>query len=110
MGTVLHYESTHSFSLKLRLINFTFSGFQWSETASFLNGLPPGMFGLEGWNETDMLTKVLAASQQEYFDSLKKKQQQQETPGGQDKRDEEDSTKSDNKQKSKSSSPSKSNH
>jgi len=85
-------------------------GFQWSETASFLNGLPPGMFGLEGWNETDMLTKVLAASQQEYFDSLKKKQQQQETPGGQDKRDEEDSTKSDNKQKSKSSSPSKSNH
>jgi len=45
---------------------------QWSETASFLHGLPSELFGLEAWNETDVLTQVLAASQQEYLDSLKK--------------------------------------
>lgn len=47
------------------------SGFQLLETASFLNGLPPNIFGLEDWSEADVLTQVLAASQQEYLDSLK---------------------------------------
>lgn len=47
------------------------SGFQLLETATFLNGLPPNIFGLEDWSEADVLTQVLAASQQEYLDSLK---------------------------------------
>jgi len=83
-------------------------GFQWSETATFLNGLPPGLFGPEGWNETDVLTKVLAASQQEYLDSLKKKSLAEKE---EDSAKQQDPTKSDKKQKSKSSSgsPSKSN-
>ncbi|XP_059091845.1 OTU domain-containing protein 5-like [Tigriopus californicus] len=51
-----------------------YDGFQLFETASFLSGLPPNMFGLEDWAETDVLTQVLAASQQEYLDSLKQKQ------------------------------------
>merc|ERR1711899_512159 len=50
-------------------------GFALEETASFLNRLPPNMFGLDDWNEAqcdaDVLTQVLAASQQEYLDSLK---------------------------------------
>ena len=32
--------------------------------------------GLQDWSESDVLTQVLAASQQEYLDSLKKIQQQ----------------------------------
>eukprot|EP00095_Tigriopus_kingsejongensis_P000006 maker-scaffold342_size201858-snap-gene-0.20 protein:Tk00006 transcript:maker-scaffold342_size201858-snap-gene-0.20-mRNA-1 annotation:"hypothetical protein DAPPUDRAFT_302835" len=51
-----------------------YDGFQLIETASFLTGLPPNMFGLDDWSDTDVLTQVLAASQQEYLDSLKKKQ------------------------------------
>merc|ERR1712113_67818 len=47
------------------------SEFQLLETATFLNGLPPNIFGLEDWSEADVLTQVLAASQQEYLDSLK---------------------------------------
>jgi len=50
------------------------SGFQLSETATFLNGLPPNIFGLEDWSESDVLSQVLAASQQEYLDSLKHQQ------------------------------------
>merc|ERR1711993_181017 len=50
------------------------SGFQLLETATFLNGLPPNIFGLEDWSEADVLTQVLAASQQEYLDSLKHQQ------------------------------------
>jgi len=50
-------------------------GFALEETASFLNRLPPNMFGLDDWNDAqcdaDVLTQVLAASQQEYLDSLK---------------------------------------
>jgi len=46
--------------------------FHLRETASFLNGLPPDLFGLDEWGEDDVLRQVLAASQQEYLDSLKK--------------------------------------
>jgi len=49
-------------------------GFQLRETASFLNGLPPDIFGLDDWGEDAMLSQVLAASQQEYLDSLKEKE------------------------------------
>jgi len=50
------------------------SEFQLLETATFLNGLPPNIFGLEDWSEADVLTKVLAASQEEYLLTLKHKQ------------------------------------
>lgn len=33
------------------------------------------LIGLEDWSEADVLTQVLAASQQEYLDSLKKASQ-----------------------------------
>jgi len=46
-------------------------GFHIRETASFLNGLPPDMFGLEEWGEDAVLSQVLAASRQEYLDQLK---------------------------------------
>jgi len=51
------------------------NGGGFSETASFLTGLNPNMFGLEleDWSDTGVLAQVLAASQQEYLDSLKKK-------------------------------------
>lgn len=48
-------------------------GWKWSETGSFLNGLPFGMN--DCWSETDVLTQVLAASQREYLDNLKKQSQ-----------------------------------
>jgi len=48
-------------------------GFHLRETASYLNGLPPDLFGLDDWGEDAVLHQVLAASQQEYLDSLKKK-------------------------------------
>ncbi|XP_068206851.1 OTU domain-containing protein 5-B isoform X2 [Palaemon carinicauda] len=49
------------------------SDFELNETASFLNQLPPDMFGLSEYSnaEADILAQVLAASQQEYLDSLK---------------------------------------
>jgi len=46
-------------------------GFHLRETASFLNGLPPDMFGLDDWGEDAVLSQVLAASRQEYLDHLK---------------------------------------
>ena len=65
-------------------------GFHLRETASFLNGLPPDLFGiydivtsyisrvscfqisgLDDWGEDAVLHQVLAASQQEYLESLK---------------------------------------
>jgi len=49
-------------------------GFHLRETASYLNGLPPDLFGLEEWGEDAVLSQVLAASQQEYLDSLKKRE------------------------------------
>jgi len=51
------------------------AGFHLRETASYLNGLPPDLFGCSGiddWGEDEVLRQVLAASQQEYLDSLKK--------------------------------------
>uniref|UniRef100_T1II52 Uncharacterized protein n=1 Tax=Strigamia maritima TaxID=126957 RepID=T1II52_STRMM len=44
------------------------------ETASFINQLPPAMFGVSEWDDTDskILAQVLAASQQEYLDCLKR--------------------------------------
>ncbi|XP_065305678.1 OTU domain-containing protein 5-B-like isoform X1 [Dermacentor albipictus] len=47
-------------------------GFSLIETASFLNHLPPSMFGLTEWEDTDIIARVLAQSQQEYLDSLKR--------------------------------------
>lgn len=47
-------------------------GFSLIETASFLNHLPPSMFGLTDWEDTDIIARVLAQSQQEYLDSLKR--------------------------------------
>ncbi len=53
--------------------------FRLNETESFLNNLPPDMFGMEDWGDRDaILAQVLAASQQEYFESLKKKRGQQQ--------------------------------
>ncbi|KAL7645535.1 UNVERIFIED_CONTAM: hypothetical protein RMT77_003921 [Armadillidium vulgare] len=50
-----------------------FEGFTLNERASFLNHLPPDMFGLTEYasEEANILAQVLAASQQEYLDSLK---------------------------------------
>ncbi|CAL1270715.1 unnamed protein product [Larinioides sclopetarius] len=48
------------------------SGFELVETASFLNQLPPSVFGLSDWEDSGILAKVLAESQQEYIDSLKR--------------------------------------
>jgi OTU domain-containing protein 5 len=42
------------------------------ETSSFMNQLPPEMFGLQDWDDTGILAQVLAASQQEYLDNLKR--------------------------------------
>ncbi|GIY59449.1 OTU domain-containing protein 5 [Caerostris darwini] len=42
------------------------------ETASFLNQLPPSIFGLSDWEDSGILAKVLAESQQEYIDSFKR--------------------------------------
>jgi len=48
-------------------------GFHLRETATFLNGLPPDVFGLDEWGGEDtVLNQVLAESQQEYFNSLKR--------------------------------------
>lgn len=54
-------------------------GFHLRETASYLNGLPPDLFGLDEWGEDEVLHQVLAASQQEYLDSLKKKDDKSDT-------------------------------
>lgn len=48
------------------------SGFALVETASFLNQLPPSVFGLSDWEDSGILAKVLAESQQEYIDSFKR--------------------------------------
>ncbi|XP_054280202.1 OTU domain-containing protein 5-A-like [Macrosteles quadrilineatus] len=42
------------------------------ESASFLNIVPPSMFGLSEWEDAGIVAQVLAASQQEYLDNLKK--------------------------------------
>lgn len=47
-------------------------GFALVETASFLNQLPPSVFGLSDWEDSGILAKVLAESQQEYIDSFKR--------------------------------------
>ena len=60
--------------------------YQFYETKSIMNELPPDVFGLGSneWTEptslasdSDILASVLAASQQEYLESLKAKRQQQ---------------------------------
>lgn len=48
------------------------SDFTLLETASFMNQMPPDVFGLSEWEDADILAQVLAASQQEYLDSLKR--------------------------------------
>lgn len=43
------------------------------KTASDFSALPPELFGLNGWEDSDgIMAQVLASSQQEYIDSLKK--------------------------------------
>lgn len=42
-----------------------------SPDISMFNRLPPEVFGLTDWEDSDVLSKVLATSQQEYLDSLK---------------------------------------
>ncbi|GAB6033761.1 hypothetical protein CHUAL_013885 [Chamberlinius hualienensis] len=49
-----------------------FKDFSLSETATFINQLPPDVFGLSEWEDAGMIAQVLAASQQEYLDSLKR--------------------------------------
>merc|ERR1712018_397154 len=65
--------SSSSFSQQPQMHSSKDGGFQLLETATFLNGLPPNIFGLEDWSEADVLTKVLA-SQEEYLLTLKHKQ------------------------------------
>lgn len=52
--------------------------FALDEKASFLQDLPPDMFGLGDYsaNEFDVLAHVLATSQQEYLDSLKRSKEE----------------------------------
>ena len=38
-----------------------------------------GLSGLDDWADTDVLTQVLAASQQEYLDSLKQAKENKES-------------------------------
>jgi hypothetical protein len=61
---------------------------------------PPPPPGLEDWTETDVLTQVIAASQQEYLDSLKKKQQLQKGESGQESRSGQDNAEPASEQKS----------
>ncbi|XP_015439118.1 PREDICTED: OTU domain-containing protein 5-B [Dufourea novaeangliae] len=42
-----------------------------SPDISMFNRLPPEVFGLTDWEDSDVLSQVLATSQQEYLDSLK---------------------------------------
>ncbi|XP_046745309.1 OTU domain-containing protein 5-A [Diprion similis] len=42
-----------------------------SPDISLFNRLPPEVFGLTDWEDSDILSQVLATSQQEYLDSLK---------------------------------------
>uniref|UniRef100_A0A1B6DYA9 ubiquitinyl hydrolase 1 n=1 Tax=Clastoptera arizonana TaxID=38151 RepID=A0A1B6DYA9_9HEMI len=48
------------------------STFNVIETASFLNILPPQIFGLSEYEDAGIIAQVLATSQQEYLDNLKK--------------------------------------
>ncbi|ESO82332.1 hypothetical protein LOTGIDRAFT_53774, partial [Lottia gigantea] len=45
-------------------------GFQ--ETSSLMDDLPPELYGLSDYDDNDILTQVIAQSQQEYLDNLKK--------------------------------------
>lgn len=42
-----------------------------SPDISLFNRLPPEVFGLTDWEDSDVLSQVLATSQQEYLDTLK---------------------------------------
>ncbi|XP_076037655.1 OTU domain-containing protein 5-B-like [Oratosquilla oratoria] len=55
----------------------SFGDFHLNESASFLNQLPPDIFGLTDYSsaEADILAQVLAASQQEYLASFKNKKE-----------------------------------
>ncbi|XP_043514930.1 OTU domain-containing protein 5-B isoform X2 [Frieseomelitta varia] len=53
-----------------------------SPDISLFNRLPPEVFGLTDWEDSDILTQVLATSQQEYLDSLK--QSRSSTSSGND--------------------------
>lgn len=52
--------------------------FKLIETATFMNQLPPDVFGLTEWEDANILAQVLAASQQEYLDSLKRSASKEE--------------------------------
>lgn len=48
------------------------SDFHINEQATFLNNLPPEVFGISDWEDYGILSQVLATSQQEYLESLKR--------------------------------------
>ncbi|XP_076679827.1 deubiquitinating enzyme A isoform X3 [Andrena cerasifolii] len=52
-----------------------------SPDISLFNRLPPEVFGLTDWEDSDVISQVLATSQQEYLDSLK---QSRSSPSGSD--------------------------
>ncbi|CAL8115416.1 unnamed protein product [Orchesella dallaii] len=54
--------------------------FEVLETATFMNQIPPEMFGLNEWEDAGILAKVLAASQQEYLDNLKRNREPNGSP------------------------------
>ncbi|KAK6176369.1 hypothetical protein SNE40_014669 [Patella caerulea] len=51
------------------------------ETSSLMDNLPPAMFGLSDYDDNDILTQVIAQSQQEYLDSLKKNKNSPQAAG-----------------------------
>eukprot|EP00088_Acartia_fossae_P053899 TRINITY_DN6157_c0_g1_i6.p1 TRINITY_DN6157_c0_g1~~TRINITY_DN6157_c0_g1_i6.p1 ORF type:complete len:682 (+),score=179.93 TRINITY_DN6157_c0_g1_i6:92-2137(+) len=57
-------------------------GFQLRETASYLNGLPPDLFGFDDLDGDSILRRVMLESQQEYLNSLKKQAQDKEKADG----------------------------
>jgi len=56
-------------------------GFQIRETASYLNGLPPDLLGVDEFDGDSILRRVMLESQQEYLNSLKRQAQQDKTDG-----------------------------
>ncbi|XP_064486928.1 OTU domain-containing protein 5-B-like [Ornithodoros turicata] len=84
-GTSSHGDEATSGVLREQATGTTVVGhaeesFPLVETASFLNNLPPAMFGLSDWDDSDILAQVLAQSQQEYLDSLKRSTASQGSP------------------------------
>ncbi|OXA36623.1 OTU domain-containing protein 5 [Folsomia candida] len=54
--------------------------FQLLETSSFINQLPPELFGMNEWEDAGLMAQVLAVSQQEYLDNLKQRNRDPSPP------------------------------